>query len=33
VAVDSTRADAQYADGFLRVVLAKLKPRVIDVTE
>ena len=33
VAVDSTRADAQYADGFLRVVLAKLKPRVIDITE
>ena len=33
VDVDSTRADAQYADGFLRVVLAKLKPRVIDVTE
>ena len=33
VAVDSKRADAQYADGFLRVVLAKLKPRLIDVTE
>jgi HSP20 family molecular chaperone IbpA len=33
VAVDSKRAEAQYADGFLRVVLAKLKPRLIDVTE
>jgi HSP20 family protein len=33
VAVEAARADAQYTDGFLRVVLPKLKPRLIDVTE
>ena len=33
VAVEPGQADAHYADGFLRVVLPKLKPRVIDVAE
>jgi HSP20 family protein len=31
--VDETQVDAQYSDGFLRIVLPKLKPRRIDVDE
>ncbi|MEP7357770.1 MAG: Hsp20/alpha crystallin family protein [Anaerolineales bacterium] len=33
VAVEAGRADAQYSDGFLRVVLPKVKPRLIDAAE
>ena len=33
VAVDAARTDAHYSEGFLRVVLPKLKPRLIDVAE
>jgi HSP20 family protein len=32
-AVEASQADAQYSDGFLRVVLPKLQPRHIDVSE
>jgi HSP20 family protein len=31
--LDETRVDAEYSDGFLRVVLPKVKPRYIDVQE
>ena len=32
-AVDESRVDAEYSDGFLRVRLPKLKPKRIDITE
>jgi HSP20 family protein len=33
VPVDEPQIDAQYSDGFLRIVLPKLKPKRIDVDE
>jgi HSP20 family protein len=33
VRVDEGRIDAEYSDGFLRIVLPKLKPQRIDVDE
>jgi HSP20 family protein len=33
VAVDEVHVDAEYSDGFLRIVLPKLRPRHIDVQE
>lgn len=33
VLIDVARVDARYSEGFLRVVLPKLKPRVVDVNE
>ena len=33
VAIDSAKVDAEYADGFLRIVLPKLKPQNIVVQE